>query len=92
MSGYTGLPPIVDSFLSSGIFRNAVCLFINKQHAKILAKEGAEKDFRNLSDLQKESICFMNNMFILWRYSTKLKLQFQVLSHALHPFFPPLSL
>ena len=56
MSGYTGLPPIVDSFLSSGIFRNAVCLFINKQHAKILAKEGAEKDFRNLSDLQKESI------------------------------------
>ncbi len=34
------------------------CPFINKQQAKILAKEGAaaEEDFRKLGDLQKESI------------------------------------
>ncbi len=42
--------------MSSGGFRNAVCLFINKQQAKTGAKEEAEADFRKLSDQQKESI------------------------------------
>jgi hypothetical protein len=56
LSGNTVLPTIADSLLSSEGFRNAVCLFINKQQAKIRAKEEAEEDFRKLSDAQKESI------------------------------------
>jgi hypothetical protein len=47
---------VCSTLLSSGGFRNAVCLFINKQQATIVAKEEAEEDFRKLSDPQKESI------------------------------------
>ena len=54
--GNAVLPTIADSLLSSEGFRNAVCLFINKQQAKIRAKEEAEEDFRKISDPQKESI------------------------------------
>jgi hypothetical protein len=55
-SSHVGLPPIVDNWLSTQSFQNAVRLFINKQETRILAKKEAEEDFCKLSDPEKESL------------------------------------
>ena len=56
MAAGAGLPAIADSLLSSGGFRNAVCLFISKQQITSLAKEEVEEAFHKLSSPQKDSI------------------------------------
>ena len=50
------LPTIADSLLSSGGFRNAVCIFISKQKTISLAKEEAEEAFHKLCYSQKDSV------------------------------------
>ena len=56
MAAGAGRPAIADSLLSSGGFRNAVCLFISKQQITSLAKEEVEEAFHKLSSPQKDSI------------------------------------